>query len=65
MDANIKELQAAGYEAAGYAANLCDEAAVTSLVNSVVDLHGRIDVLINNAGISQKVTVADMTLADM
>lgn len=65
VDANVKELQDAGYEAAGYAANLCDEAAVTALVSSVVGLYGRIDVLINNAGISQKVTVADMTLNDM
>ena len=65
VDANVKELQAAGYEAAGYAANLCDEAAVASMVSSIVELYGRIDVLVNNAGISQKVTVADMTLNDM
>lgn len=65
VDANVKELQDAGYEAAGYAANLCDEAAVASMVSSIVELYGRIDVLVNNAGISQKVTVADMTLNDM
>lgn len=65
VDANVKELQDAGCEAAGYTANLCDEAAVQSLVDSVMALYGRIDVLVNNAGISQKVTVADMTLGDM
>ena len=30
-----------------------------------MNAYGRIDVLVNNAGISQKVTVEDMTLADM
>lgn len=49
----------------GYAANLTDPEAVKELVNTIVDKYGRIDVLVNNAGISQKVTVADMTLDDI
>ena len=54
-----------GIEAAGFAANLTDPEAVKELVNKIVDNYGRIDVLVNNAGISQKVTVADMTLDDI
>lgn len=65
IDANVKELKDAGFEAAGFAGNLCKEDEVATLVDFVLDRYGRIDVLINNAGISQKVTVADMTLADM
>ena len=65
VDANVKELRDAGFKADGYVANLTDEEAVKKLVADIVAADGRIDVLINNAGISQKVTVADMTLDDM
>ena len=65
IDANVGELKNAGFNASGYVANLTDEEAVKKLVSDVVSAEGRIDVLINNAGISQKVTVADMTLADI
>lgn len=58
-------MQEMGIEAAGFAANLTDPDAVKELVNKIVDKYGRIDVLVNNAGISQKVTVADMTLDDI
>ncbi len=64
-DANVKEMKKMGIEAAGYAANLTDPDAVKELVNKIVEKYGRIDVLVNNAGISQKVTVADMTLDDI
>ena len=64
-DANVEEMKKRGIEAAGYAANLTDPDAVKELVNKIVEKYGRIDVLVNNAGISQKVTVADMTLDDI
>ena len=64
-DANVEEMKKMGIEATGYAANLTDPDAVKELVNKIVEKYGRIDVLVNNAGISQKVTVADMTLDDI
>ncbi len=64
-DANVEEMKKMGIDATGYAANLTDPEAVNELVNTIVDKYGRIDVLVNNAGISQKVTVADMTLDDI
>ena len=64
-DANVEEMKKMGIEAAGYAANLTDPDAVKELVNKIVEKYGRIDALVNNAGISQKVTVADMTLDDI
>ena len=64
-DANVEEMKKMGIEAAGYAANLTDPDAVKELVNKIVEKYGRIDVLVNNAGISQKVTVEDMTLDDI
>ena len=63
--ANVEEMTKMGIDATGYAANLTDPEAVKELVNTIVDKSGRIDVLVNNAGISQKVTVADMTLDDI
>lgn len=65
LDANVAEMEAMGYNAYGVAANLTSKEAVDELIGKVMEKYGRIDVLINNAGISQKVTVADMTLDDI
>ena len=65
LDANVKEMEEQGWKACGIAGNICDKDSVDSLVKTVVEKFGRIDVLVNNAGISQKVTVADMTLEDI
>ena len=65
VEANAKEIEAMGGKAYGVAGNICDKPSVDALIADVMDKFGRIDVLVNNAGISQKVTVADMTMADI
>lgn len=65
LDANVREIEALGGKAYGIAGNICDKASVDALIADVVGKFGRIDVLVNNAGISQKITVEDMTLDDM
>ena len=44
-------------------ADLADEAATRALVASVLDAHGRLDVLINNAGLSIRIPHADLKAA--
>ncbi len=61
----VAAIKEEGGEAFGIVVNITDEASVQNMVDRVMEEYGRIDVLVNNAGISQKVTVADMTLADM
>ncbi len=52
-------------KADGKVVNVTDKASVDELVKYIMEKYGRIDVLVNNAGISQKVTVEDMTADDM
>jgi NAD(P)-dependent dehydrogenase (short-subunit alcohol dehydrogenase family) len=44
-------------------ADLADEAAARALVASVLDRHGRLDVLVNNAGLSIRIPHADLKAA--
>ena len=48
-----KELEALGIEAIGYIADLMDRKQVNNLINRIVEEHQRIDILINNAGMTQ------------
>ena len=48
----VAAIQSAGGEAMGRAADIVDEAAVERFVQQVIDVYGRADVLVNNAGIS-------------
>lgn len=61
----VNEIKSEGGEAMGVVVNVTSEESVQNMVEEVMDAYGRLDVLINNAGISQKVTVEDMTLADI
>ena len=63
-DANVEEMKKMGIDATGYAANLTDPEAVKELVNTIVDKYGRIDVLVNNAGIIRRVPMHEMDAAD-
>jgi 3-oxoacyl-[acyl-carrier protein] reductase len=47
----VKELRAAGAEAAGFASDQADPAAARRLVADTVNRFGRIDILVNNAGV--------------
>lgn len=61
----VKEIESEGGKAFGIELNVTDKASVDNMVKTIMDKFGRIDVLVNNAGISQKVTVEDMTLEDI
>lgn len=58
------EIRAAGGEAIGIAASVTDEAAVAAMVDRTMAEWGRIDILINNAGILRDKSFAKMTIAD-
>lgn len=59
----VQELGAPG-AAVAFATDVSSEAAVTALVTSTVDAFGRLDALVNNAGISRNRPLAELSLAD-
>jgi len=63
-DAVAAEIVAAGGEAFGVGASVTDEAAVQAMVERTLAEWGRIDILINNAGILRDKSFAKMDMAD-
>ncbi len=63
-DAVAAEIVAAGGEAIAIVGSVTDESAVQEMVDATVATWGRIDILINNAGILRDKSFAKMTLAD-
>ena len=53
LENTVKQIKDAGGKAFGYVANVADAAAIEALFNQIVHEHGKIDVLINNAGITR------------
>ena len=54
IDSTVDEIAGAGGEAAGYRADVTDEAAVMAMVHQAVDRWGRLDIAHNNAGINDR-----------
>ena len=61
MVAVEQELQALGVKAKGYAADVADYASAQALVKEVLADFGNVDILINNAGITDDAAVKRMT----
>ncbi len=61
VDAAVAQCHALGAQAAGFAVNVTDRAAVEAMVASVKAQFGRIDVLVNNAGITRDARLQKMT----
>ena len=55
LDALAEELRAAGGTASTVACDVADPEACAAMVRDTMDTHGRIDVLVNNAGIGTAV----------
>jgi 3-oxoacyl-[acyl-carrier protein] reductase len=58
----VAQCQALGATAEGHPLDVTDRAAVDAVVAAVRTRHGRIDVLVNNAGITQDARLQKMTL---
>ena len=63
-DKVVDEIKAAGGEAIAAACSVTDEAGVKAMVDAAMSKWGKIDILINNAGILRDKTFTKMELAD-
>jgi 3-oxoacyl-[acyl-carrier protein] reductase len=61
IDSTVAEVKAAGGEAVGYIVNVTNKAQIADMVADLKTRFGRIDVLVNNAGIVQDAQLLKMT----
>lgn len=61
IDAVVKQCQAVGAQAAGFRMDVTQRAEVDAVVAKVMEQFGRIDVLVNNAGITQDARLVKMS----
>lgn len=65
VDETVDIIKQSGHKALGIKVDITSQESIDNMIDIIMNTFGRIDVLVNNAGISQKVTVEDMTLEDM
>jgi 3-oxoacyl-[acyl-carrier protein] reductase len=63
VDLAVEACRAGGGKAEGHLVDVTDRASVDAMVAAVLAAHGRIDVLVNNAGITKDARLQKMTLA--
>jgi 3-oxoacyl-[acyl-carrier protein] reductase len=61
VDAVVNEVRSAGGEAVGFVVDVTDRQALDDMVQAVVDRYGRIDTLVNNAGIVEDAQFKNMS----
>jgi len=64
VEGRVRELAAAGHAASPAPFDVCDGAAAEAAVAAIVAARGRLDVLVNNAGINHRRAVVDFPLED-
>jgi len=60
LDGAVKGLQDDGFDVHGVAANVAEEAEIKKVVAAHTERYGRLDVLVNNAGVGIGASVADI-----
>ena len=63
-DATVAAITAAGGKAEAVGADVTDAAAVDGLIKSAIDRHGKLDILVSNAGITKDQLMLRMKRAD-
>ena len=63
-EAVVAEIKAAGGEAISNGSSVTDDAGVDNMVKQAMDAYGRIDVLVNNAGVLRDKSFAKMEIGD-
>jgi len=64
LDDVVHAIEARGGAASGLVADVTDEASVNALVDGTVRVHGRLDVLVNNAGVIVRKPALETTSAE-
>ena len=63
-DKVVEEIKAAGGDAMSNGSSVTDDTGVANMVQQTMDAYGRIDVLVNNAGVLRDKSFAKMEIAD-
>ena len=61
IDAVVKTITGQGGKASGFVVDVTDRGSIDAMVSAVIAKHGRIDTLVNNAGIVQDARMINMT----
>jgi gluconate 5-dehydrogenase len=64
LDAKVAELKAAGLSAEAIAADAAVEAEIASMVQLVLARHGKVDIVVANAGIQHRAPITDFATED-